>query len=280
MLVLLSPEFNGSDVEIVQLAHSTGLLPYDLRTRLRPGAWGVLKVLADLTQAESLVAHLNALGFQAVAVDSSVGHDPERKVVYLRRLDIASEGIVLGLSEREMVVPFGALVTIVRGEVHLGRSQRGNVLGSSGQVRPTPALGPWASGNLGADNTTIGDGRNPGVTDVFAAADLHFATVRWVARIDARELEFPTMIPPQTNVAERLDMLVDWLADQAKIRVDRHLRVSSLGSQMEGTRIALSGPKGSTLAARRGTSPPSDEHFDAYSRLIAEAERRQRGHVD
>jgi hypothetical protein len=280
MLVLLSPEFSGSDTQIEQLAHSTGLLPYDLRTRLKPGTWGVLKVLADLNEAESLVAHLNALGFGAVAVDSSVGQDPDRKVVYLRRLSIATEGMVLGLSEREMYVPFGALVTIVRGDVHVGRSPRGNTLGISGQTRPTPALGPWASGSLGADNTTIGDGRNPGVTDVFAAADLHFATVNWVARIDARELEFPSTIPPQSNVAERLDMLVDWLADQAKVRVDRHVRVSSLSSHTEGPRVPSSGPKGPSSSSRRSIPPPSDEHFDAYSRLIAEAERRRRGHVD
>ncbi len=279
MLVLLSPEFSGSELQIAQLARATGLLPYDLRTRLRPGAWGVLRVMADQDQAQGLVAQLISLGFQAVAIDSSVGQDPERKIVYLRGLDVTDQGMTLRLSERQMFVPFGALLTIVRGEVHLGRSQRGSTLGAlAGQLRATPPLGPWAGGAAG-ETVAMGDGRNPGVTDVFPAADLHFVTVPWIARIDARDLEFPPIIPLHANAAERLDMLVDRLATQSHVRVDRHLRVSSLGSHTVGSRGVASTPQGSVPPPRRMDSATSDEHFDAYSRLVAEAERAQRGHT-
>ena len=279
MLVLLSPEFSGSEPQIAQLAQVTGLLPYDLRTRLRPGAWGVLRVIADGEQAQGLVLHLTSMGFQAVAVDSTVGQDPERKIVYLRGLDVTDQGMTLRLSERQMFVPFGALLTIVRGEVHLGRSQRGNTLGAlAGQLRSTPQMGPWAGGTLG-EGAAMGDGRNPGVTDVFAAADLHFVTVPWIARIDARDLDFPSIVPLQTNAAERLDYLVDWLANQSRVRVDRHLRISSLSSHTVGSRGVAATPQGSVPPPRKSGSSNSDEHFDAYSRLVAEAERIQRGNL-
>jgi hypothetical protein len=277
MLVLLSPEFSGSELEVAQLAHVTGLLPFDLRTRLRPGAWGVLRVLADFDQAQLLVAQLTALGFQSVAIDSAVGQDPARKIVYLRGLDVTDSGMTLRLSERQMFVSYGALLTMVRGEVHLGRSQRGSTLGGlAGHPRSTPPLGSW-TGSVAGDGATMGDGRNPGVTDVFAAADLHFVTVPWIARIDARELVFPSIVPPQSNAAERLDMLVDWLANQSQVRVDRHLRISSLSSHTTGSRVVASTPQGSLAPSRRIGASTSDEHFDAYSRLVAEAERRLRG---
>lgn len=279
MLVLLSPEFNGSEMQVEQLAQATGLLPYDLRTRLKPGAWGVLKALADWVEAESLVAHLNSMGIRAVAVDSAIGQDPERKVVYLSEMGLLAEGMVLRLSQREMFVPYGALVAIVRGEVHLGRAQRGLGAGA-GQGRPAQQLGAWSSGSVRPDALSMGDGRDPAVTDVFAAADLHFATVRWIARIDARSFEFPSTISPRSNTVERLDMLVDWLAVQANVRVDRHLRVSSLGSHTEGSRLTSIAPTSQRSNSRRVSPALSDEHFDAYSRLVAEAERRQRGHVD
>jgi hypothetical protein len=278
MLVLFSPEFNGSDTQIEQLAHTTGLLPYDLRTRLKPGTWGVLKVLANVGEAESLVAQLNSIGVNAVVVDYAVGQDPKRKVAYLSAMELRTGGMLLRLSQREMFVPFGALVAIVRGEVHLGRSQRGNVLGaSSGQVRPTPPPGLWSAGSIRPEPVSIGDGRNPSVTDVFAAADLHFATVHWIARIDARTFEFPVNISPQSNALERLDVLVDWLAVQAQVRVDRHLRISSLGSHTEGARGVSNAPNGS--GSRRSPPHRCDEYFDAYSRLVAEAERCRRGPI-
>jgi len=277
MLVLLSPEFAGSETQMTQLAQLTGLLPYDLRTRLRPGAWGVLRVMAEMDDAQTLVTHLGEMGFQAVAIDSAVGQDAERKIVYLRGLDVTDHGMTLRLSERQMFVPFGALLTIVRGDVHLGRSQRGNTLGAiAGQSRSTPPLGPWSAAIV--DGANMGDGRNPGVTDVFAAADLHFATVPWIARIDARDLEFPSLTPAQSNSAERLDSLVDWLANRASVRVDRHIRISSLGSHTVASRGIVSTPQSSVPTPRRQPTSNGDEHFDAYSRLVAEAERVLRGH--
>jgi len=277
MLVLLSPEFAGSELQIAQLTQLTGLLPYDLRTRLRPGAWGVIRVLADLAQAQNLVAQLSDLGFQAVAINTAIGQDPERKIVYLRGLDVTDQGMTLRLSERQMFVPFAALLTIVRGDVHLGRSQYAHSAGAlAGQFRSTPPLGARAGGALG-DGTAMGDGRYAGVTDVFAAADLHFVTVPWIARIDARELEYPSMMPAESNAAERLDSLVNWLANRANVRVDRHIRVSSLGSHTAASRGTVATPSGSVPPPRRANTPISDEHFDAYSRLVAEAERMSRG---
>jgi hypothetical protein len=270
MLVLLSPEFDGSELQVTQLAQLTGLLPYDLRARLRPGAWGVLRVLANMALAKELVAELQSLGLHAVAIDATVGQDPERRVVYLRGLSVTDDGMLLRLSEREMFVPYGALVSIVRGEVHLGRSQM-MLSAVSGPSRPT--AGSWSAASAGPESSAMGDGRNAGVTDVFAAADLHFATVQWVARIDARELEFPPDVPMNSNVAERLDILVDWIASRSNVRVDRQLHVSSLSSHTEGPRAATGRNHVAAPDLRRSTPPLSDAHFDAYSRLVAEAER-------
>lgn len=263
MLILLGPEFTATEMQLAKLARATGLVAYDLRTRLRPGSWGVLKAVGDHRQAQALVTHLNATGVPAVAVDSTVGGDPARKIVYLRGLELQHNGMLLKLNERQMTVPYQALVVVVRGEVRVGRSLRSAQWATSAVAGRAVA---WAGR---AEPTPMGDGRDPAVTDVFAAADLHFATVSWVARIDARDLEFPAEFAAEANTAEKLDSLVDWLAAKANIRVDRQSRVSSVVSHASSSQWAIPG-----TSDARALSLSSDEHFDAYSRIIAEAERK------
>jgi hypothetical protein len=276
MLVLLGPEFSGSDQQIAQLAQVTGLLPYDLRTRLRPGVWGVLRTLADHAQTETLVSRLRGMGFDAVAVDSAVGQDPERKIVYLRGMELAQNEMILRMNHREMSVAYGTLLTIVRGEVHLGRSLLATAIGASAGQTRAGSLSSWLPPAAAADASVVGDGRHPGVTDVFAAADLHFATVQWIARVDPRAFAFPATIPSSSNSVERLDTLAEWLAARAGVRIDRHLRVSSLGSCTICSRRMSTPPQSSSNSQRPRMSDGCDEYFDAYSRLVAEAERQYR----
>jgi len=275
MLVLLGPRFAATDAELAALADATGMLAYDLRTRLRPGAWGVLRSLAADEQAVELAEYLQTLGFEAVSVDPSVGQDATRRVVYVKALELLSDAVNVRLSEREMVIPYGALLTIVRGEVQLGRSPWPSTLGgASGQMRSAAASTPFRSSNpVTAEVSVFREPRTSGVQDVFTAADIHFFTVNWVARIDARDFEFPSSIPAHRNLAERLDHFVDLLAQRCEIRVDRSLRASSLASYTADVQRvpSQSSPPGSR---RQGSS--SDEHFDAYSRLVAEAERQSR----
>jgi hypothetical protein len=112
--------------------------------------------------------------------------------------------------------------------------------------------------------------------EAFAAADLHFATVLWIARIDARSTSFASIVPPSGSAAADLDRLVDELGRRASVRVDRAVRASSVAS------FAQQG--GGSASTPRSVPPPSlgprpkeassDERFDPYSRIIGEAERQ------
>ena len=88
MLVLLGPTFEGSNDEYARLAAATGLLAYDLRTKLRPGCWGVVKALGDPQQAAQLAEHLRAQGFRIAVVDPAIVQEPDRRVVPIRRLKL------------------------------------------------------------------------------------------------------------------------------------------------------------------------------------------------
>jgi hypothetical protein len=50
-LVLLGPGFDGSDQGYQTLARATGLVLYDLRSRVKPGSWGLVKSFGDAGQA-------------------------------------------------------------------------------------------------------------------------------------------------------------------------------------------------------------------------------------
>jgi len=154
----------------------------------------------------------------------------------------------------------------VRGEVHLGRTPRqARVAGASGQYRASVG-GMAAAGS---------DPANALPQEVFAAVDLHFATVTWVARIDARDFDFPTPRGPALGLAEQLDGLVELLAERTGVRVDRHIRTSSLASHTSGP-LRLQYGSGLGAPGSQRLAQSSDDHFDAYSRLVAEAERQLR----
>lgn len=272
MLVLLGPGYQGRDPEISALVSETGLTAYDLRARLRPGAWGVIRAIADEQQAEALVGRLNRHGLPACAISSLVGQDSDRRIVYLRGLRFSATGFALRMVEREMTIPYGALLVIVRGEVHLGRSPHVTTSTSSSlSLRPsTGNIGLMSTNSIAPD--VFRESRGSAAHEVFAAADLHFATVPWIARIDAREIDFPEDFNYLANLGERLDRCIETLAGHASVRVDRGLRTSSLASHTTGPqRPATPLPVGP--ASTRRQQGTSDEHFDAYSRLVAEAER-------
>lgn len=259
MLVLIGPPFAGSDDEYGVLAELTGLLPYELKTKVRPGAWGVVRALGDADRAEELAHRLRSRGFRVAVVDPAVAADPDRLFVPLRALEVTENSLVLHLSEREMPIPFRAVLAVVRGEVQVGSRRR---FSSSATFR---AVAPDAG--LEVVSTPPIDG--------FAAADFHFATVLWSARIDARSFDF-SILGEQSGGAQDLDRLVDTVAERIGVRVDRASKVSSVASFTGGTGPARSTTPmpGSALAARKEVP----ERFDAYSRLIAEAERNALRH--
>jgi hypothetical protein len=262
VLVLLGPDFDGSDQGYQTLARATGLLPYDLRARIKPGSFGLIKAFGDAAHAEELAARLLAAGFPVVCVDRNVANDPERRHVPVHRLELGPTSFTLTLKERQMNVPYGALTCIVEGEVHPGRSLAALAPGgaSSGSLRAVaPGSGEmqvFREGNLAAP---MG----------YLAADLHFATVHWIARLDTRVFDFGS--ERSGNVAVDLAELTNELAKRAHVRVDRSVRVSSVASFTEQpTPMRAGSPLPASL---RGKPDATDARFDSYSRVLGEAER-------
>ena len=179
MLVLLGPSFAGGDAEYQRLSKVTGMVVYDLRARLKPGTWGLVKALADEAEAQRLAEALGAEGFPTVVVPREVASDPERPIVALRGLTIDERGLTLQLRERTMTVPVAALCSIVRGEAQVGKAGAARSGGgtSSATFR---AVVPDAS-----DLQVFRESMPPNSFEAFAAADLHFHSVTWIARIDA-----------------------------------------------------------------------------------------------
>jgi hypothetical protein len=261
MLVMLAPSFDGSNEAYVRLAKATGLVAYDLRSRIKPGVWGVVKALADEVQAGELADRLRADGFPVFVVPREVAHDPNRRIVTIRALEVRADQLVLHLREREMEIPFGALACIVRGEVHLGQVPARSVTPSSSTFR---AVVPSTS-----DVQMFRESLSASNFEAFAAADLHFATVLWAARIDARSFDFSALGTTSESPASDLDALVLELSLRSGVRVDRGMRSSSVVS------VLMQSPgRVSSQAPRSSREGPSDERFDPYSRLIAEAERK------
>ena len=135
MLVMLAPSFDGSGDSYARLAKATGMVVYDLRSRIKPGVWGVVRALADEEQANELWRRLYESGFPAFVVPREVAHDPTRRIVTIRGLELRADQIALHLREREMAVPFGALSCIVRGEVHFGQIPARSITPSSSTFR-------------------------------------------------------------------------------------------------------------------------------------------------
>ncbi|HWA78013.1 MAG TPA: hypothetical protein VG937_37015 [Polyangiaceae bacterium] len=261
MFVLLGPDFEGSNDAYQRLAQATGLVAYDLRARVRSGAWGVVKTLADEAQAESLARALRLAGFRPILIDRSVAHDPERRIVHVRDIELRETDFALGLRDRQMVVEYAALSCLVRGEVQPGRTaQRGSASGpSSATFRAVAAV----------ETPSL---RDPQSTfESYQAADLHFLSVPWVARIDLHSLGGTS----HEASPRSLDALSDELGKRAGVRVDRSIRTSSvaaLAEQSAPMRTLGSEPPGLREARRE----QADDRFDPYSRLIGEAERQMR----
>jgi hypothetical protein len=263
MLVMLAPSFDGSADSYARLARSTGMVAYDLKSRVKPGVWGIVRALADEGQATELARRLRGDGFPVFVVPREVAHDTSRRMVTIRALELRDTEIVLHLREREMPIPFGALTCIVRGEVHLGTVPGRSMTPSSSTFRavvPSTADVQMFRESLSASNF-----------EAFAAADLHFATVTWAARIDARSFDFSVLGELSESPASDLDRLVDMLAGRAGVRVDRGMRSSSVVSVL----MQAPGQRSTTPASQapRSRETPSDERFDPYSRVIGEAER-------
>ena len=258
MLVLLGPPFSGNEEEFARLSAATGLLVYELKTKLKAGAWGVVKALGDPGQAEELAQVLRGTGFRVAVVDSAVVSDPARMFAPLRALELRQDELILHLKERSMPIPYRALLTVVRGEVQVGsrprRSSSSTSLAAAVQSSADEVFRESASTQL----------------DAFAAADIHFATVLWAARIDARQFDF-SGLGGGTGTAQDLDRLVDLLAERTGLRVDRASKISSVASFTTGGPIRSPTPMPVHGAPQRREIP---ERFDAYSRLIAEAERQ------
>ena len=264
MLVVLSPTFDGSDRSYLKLAEVTGLVPYDLRSRVKPGFWGVLKAVGDVAQAQELAARLEQAGLPVVLLDREIAYDPARRHVVVSNIVCGERDFTLRLRDREMKIPYRALVCVVEGEVQPGRVQsadRGSSSSASSSsnfraVAPTP--GEMLAFREAHTAPPVG----------FLAADLHFATVLWVARIDVRSFDFGPV--RQKTVAADLAALSDFLAESSGVRVDRGVRHSSLASaEQSSARRNASWPPPS-LGQR---SEAADQRFDSYSRYVGEAER-------
>jgi hypothetical protein len=166
--------------------------------------------------------------------------------------------MTLYVEDRAMTVPYAALVCVVRGEVQPGRSR-------SRSHTPTSSSSTFRAVAPGALNEVQGSS----AFQAFAAADLHFATVLWIGRIDARNFDFRMLGEPSESAVYDLDRLVDQLANMSGVRVDRAVRASSVASFAERPQM-----RGSAAAPVRGRDVSGDDRFDPYSRLIGEAERK------
>lgn len=272
MLVLMAPSFAGRDADYQRLSAVTGMVVYDLRARLKPGGWGLVKALADEVEAQRLATSLRSEGFSVVVVPREVATDPGRPIVALRGLLVEGNDLTLELAERTMRVPAPALCCIVRAEAQVGKGAlRGAGLGATSSAT-FRAVVPDAS-----DVQVFRESMPPASFEAFAAADLHFHSVSWVARIDARSFDFRVLGIAAASPANALDTLVDRLSLLAKVRVDRGARSSSVASftQQAGRGITPHPHPGgpSSPMAQRAREIAGDERFDPYSRVIGEAER-------
>lgn len=270
MLVLLGPSFVGGDADYQRLSKVTGMVTYDLRARLRPSMWGLVKALADEEEARRLAASLKAEGFPVVVVPREVAVDPQRPIVWLKGLRIEGQTLTLELREREMQVPAAALCSIVRGEAQVGKGAMRAAGASTTSSATFRAVVPNAS-----DLQVFRESVPPNSFEAFAAADLHFHSVHWIARIDARSFDFRALGIAAVSPAGALDTLVDRLALLCKVRVDRAARASSISSfTQQAARNATPHPSPqATPHSQRVKEISGDERFDPYSRVLGEAER-------
>lgn len=271
MLILIGPSFEATAPAVQRLAQLTGLVAYDLRTKLRPGSWGVVKLLADVAKARDLTARLTAEGFPAVLVEADVAFDQSRRIVAVDRIALREEELELELRGQSMLVPTKGLLTIVQGEA-IVRSERAVTVPSSGNA--FRAVVPTAQ-----DIQAFRETQSTSSYDSFHVADLHFATVLWVARLDARRTDFTPLGIETGSPLQKLEHAIAQITALASVRVDRAVRTSSLASfATRPTPMRSTSPTpGAPISPRDLKPAPSDPHFDGYSRLVAQAERAARG---
>ncbi|MGE0327186.1 MAG: hypothetical protein AB7K71_21415 [Polyangiaceae bacterium] len=267
MLVLLGPPFEGRNDQYAELAGLSGLVVYDLKTKLKPDTWGVVKALAEVEQARMLHQRLAAAGYRVALVDPGVAHEPERKIVTLRSLALEEAGLGLQLQARSMTIPWGAVLVLVQGQVSVG-GDSARSRSSSSSLR---AINPSA-----AELESFRESLNPGQIDAYLALDIHFITVPWVARVDARSFDFGGF--PGTSTLQKLESCAAALVDWAQVRLDHGARTSSVNAFTDHSsraRVMTPPPSYASPASRRIGEEPTPR-FDAYSRLVAEAERQTR----
>jgi len=256
MFVLLGPNFDGTREAYQRLARATGLVSYDLKARVRPGTWGVVKLLGDAREAQALASTLRELGFEPVLIERSVLHDAERRAVSASSLRLDESELVLELPDRELRVPYRSLAVIVRGEVQPGRiATAANP--SSGSLRAVVA---------GGEAAFVRDAQKLSF-EGYQAADLHFLEVPWIVRVGNRVLEHAGL----DHGPRALDALSDAIAERAQVRVDRGARTSSVAAFVEQP-----APLRSMNPMPQSLREQPDERFDPYSRVIGEAERQLR----
>jgi hypothetical protein len=271
MLVLMAPGFAASDAEYQRLSKVTGMVAYDLRARIKAGSWGLIKALADEVEAQRLTAALLAESFPVVVLPREVATDPQRPIVALRALELEGQQLKLQLRERVMEIPAAALCCIVRGEVQVGKAGHGRSASAAASSSATfRAVVPDSS-----DLQVFRESTQPGSFEAFAAADLHFHSVTWVARIDARAFDFRALGIGAASPAGALDTLADRLGLLARVRVDRSARASSVASFTQQASKAPASPSmpPSMPMSQRAKEVAGDERFDPYSRTVGEAER-------
>ena len=122
MIVAVGPPLDAVEQHMDLLCHLTGLVAYDLKTRLRPDAWGVVRTLADPKDAFALAHKLQENGLRAVVLDPAVAWDPARRTASVRALEIGTEMLVVTLREGTLRLPHTSLVSIVRGELRIGEA--------------------------------------------------------------------------------------------------------------------------------------------------------------
>jgi hypothetical protein len=260
MFVLLGPDFEGTSEAYQRLAQVTGLVAYDLRARIRPGTWGVVKSIADEDVAHALADALRAAQFRPVLVEREVAYDADRRIVPVRGIALGERDLTLQLRDREMTVEYAALACIVRGEVQPGRVAQGS------SIAPGPSSGSFRAAGVSTEPQSARE-LQQSPFDAYQAADLHFLTATWIARMDVRALATDT---GETS-PRLLDATVDEIARRANVRVDRGIRSSSvvsLAEQPSPMRFQSEPP-----SVREIRREPPDQRFDPYSRLIGEAER-------
>ncbi len=267
MLVLVRLPPNCTEDYYAKLVRSTGMVAYDLKTRLRPGQWGVLRAVASFAEAEDVAATLRHEGLCAHVIDSSLVTEPERAIVAVESVSKTETELGLLVATRWMTVPLAALLVMVRGELREGDAAtvRGTATSSSARLR---AVVP-AGGDLDVPHVqTAGPG-----PDADPVLDLHFVTVPWVARLDSRVTDLGAFgLPPRR--AESLDRVATLLSDASGVRVDRGARLSSLWSYTDrAVRGASRAPGGSTPPGSGRVRGVVDPRFDAYSLMVAAAER-------